>query len=236
MLGFTKAQENLSPPLRNLTQLPQTSFWIHFADGKTTFTHILQAETWWPAVHSCLQQHQECSSTKSEELHEGCMNMKPIKAYQCACQMWHLTRQTRDLSPLVLLCWPPLQSWAPSGQGCQVTFGSTSLLPFCGCRSGQRSCRLPMHMWQADLQCLLNSSLGGQWWDSWSLWNLSLQLPPHNLTHSWAHPQACPQSSRPCAPTICRKTFSPQKPQNHNKSESENTCPFLIITLGSFLT
>lgn len=180
-VGFAtvfKAQENLSPPLRNLAQLPQTSFWIHFADGKTTFTHILQAETWWPAVHSCLQQHQECSSTKSKKLHEGFMNMKPIKTYQCACQIWHLMRQTRDWSPLVLLCWPPLQSWPPSGQGCQVTFGSTSLLPFCDYQGGQRSCRLSMYMWHTDLQCLLNSSLGGEWWGSWSLWNLSLPVAP----------------------------------------------------------
>lgn len=172
-----------------------------------------------------------CSSTKSAALvnlkscitNEGCMNMKQIKTYPCACQIWHLMRQTRDLSPLVPFCWPPLQSWAPSGQGCQVTFGSTSLLPFCGSQSGQGSCRQSMHVWRADLQYLLNSSLGGELRGSWSLWNLSLQLPPHNLTHSWAHPQACPLSFMLSAPTICRKTPSLQKPQNHNKSGSTLT-------------
>lgn len=134
-------------------------------------------------------------------------------------------------SPAGLPCSP----WAPSGQGCQVTFSSTSLLPFCGCQSGQRSCRPSMHIWCTDLQCLLNSSLVGEWWGSWSLWNFSRQLPSHNLIHSWARPQSCPQSLMPSAPIICRKTLSLQKPQNHNKTGSENTYPFLIFTLGSLL-
>lgn len=142
----------------------------------------------WPQLH--------CSSTKSAALlnlkncitNKGCTNMKPIKTLWCACQIWHLMKQTRDLSPLVLFCWPPLQSWAPSRQGCQVTFGSMSLIALCACRRGQGSCRPSVHVWQ----CLLNSSPGGEWWESWSLWNFSLQLPSHNLTHSWAHPQACP--------------------------------------------
>lgn len=142
----------------------------------------------------------------------------------CACQLWHLTRQRGDLSPVVHLCFPPLQPHVSPRQGCQVTFGSMSLLLCCCTPSGHASCSWSMCTQCTSLQYLQNFFPEEETMVLMELEEATHVKPcptapiPQYGTRLRPIPMPAPWGSCPEFLWVCRKTISFQKLCNHNRS------------------